>query len=130
MSIDRQTEILEDVLRKERIKITTNDHFLAKSVEFSTEQTATEFIEAPGEGYRIVVKYIALRTDSLSGTMHYNGTYNSAAKTFGIVYVSAFEAFSTGNLSLPLDENTAITVTTATGTSNVFAAMQYIIETV
>ena len=130
VSTRRTTEINEDILRKNRFKMVTGDNYLSNSVIYTANQTATEFIATPGEGYRIVIKYLALRTGTNTGIMKFTGTLNEAALVMGMVYVSSKASFGTGVISIALDENTNITITTTTGNNDIFAAIEYIIEAV
>jgi len=130
VSQPRTTEILENVLRQRRIKTSPRDNYLAFSAEYATAQTATEVIAAPGSGKRIVMKYLSIRTVSASGKAYLEGTYNSSTLVMGMIYPAQTKVFGAADISILLDENTNVTITTTTGTSDLFTAMQWTIEDV
>lgn len=130
MSVKRQTELMENMLTNNRVKITQRDSYLFKSAEFETAQTATEMIAAPGAGKRIVIKAVSVATDGSTGEVLSNGTAGSASIIICKLYVTKANSLSQGSINVPLDENTAVTLTTTTGTDKVFVKCNYIVEDV
>lgn len=130
MSQPRTTELLERASRQDRLKVSPRDNYLAFSAEYVTAQTATEVIAAPGAGKRIVMKYISLRTVANSGKAYLEGTLNSSTLLMGMIYPAQTQTFGAMDISILLDENTNVVLTTTTGTSALFVAVQWAIEDV
>lgn len=123
-------ELFKRIFRKNRIKVIGNDDFLANSEEFVSEQTGTIFLPTPGAGKRHIVKYVSVRSDGDAGEIYLEGTLNGSPLIIGKNYVSKFRAFTANEIAIALDENTPITLTSTTGTSKIFIALQYVIEDV
>ena len=137
MSIPRLTEILEHVCLcfstntdNHRIKIRQRDDYIFKSAEYTANQTATSFVAAPGVGYRIAVKALAMTGDGTTGEAYLNGTKDGATIIIGKIYMTKYNTIVTGNISVPLDENTAITLTSTTGTDKLFVQLNYVVDEV
>lgn len=115
---------------KNRLRVRTNDDHLFFSNEYATAQTGTAIIAAPGAGKRLAIKGIQMHTESNTGEIVINGTIGASTKIVDKLYASRFSADTTGLENIALDENTALTLTTTTGTNKAFIAVNYIIESV
>ena len=135
MSIERQTELLEQLTcgcssDNTRLRVRSRDDYEFVSAEYSANQTATAFIAAPGEGYRIVVKGGSIASSTNTGTVTINGTYDESTVILAKLYASQFVRLADADIHIALDENTAVTVTSTTGENNIFIKANYVIEEV
>ena len=135
MSVIRQMEIIEKLIDGSdsdniRLKIRQRDDYLFKSAEYSANQTATEFIAAPGEGYKLVIKGGAIASSTNTGIVTINGTVDEATIIIAKLYASQFMRLADADISVELDENTAVTITSTTGANDIFVKANYVIREV
>jgi predicted DsbA family dithiol-disulfide isomerase len=91
---------------------------------YSSNQTATKIIDAPGENKRIVITYLAFRSAANTGTAY----INDGVRNIGTTYFEAQKDLSASNVLVDCAENAAITVTTTTGSVGMTVAILYHIE--
>jgi len=135
MSVPRLTQLLDNIIinyygTNSRIKIRQRDDYIYKSAEYAASQTALSLVAAPGEGKRIVVKTVAFTGDGATGEAYLNGTVDGETIIIGKIYMTKYNAIVTGDVSVPLDRNTAITLTSTTGTDKLFVQINYVVELV
>lgn len=103
-----------------------NHNMLAVGGEYSSSQTATEIIAAPGEGKQIVITTVAIRSIANSGKAYLsNGILNAFHTYFESQYAS-----SSNNLDVAVGENLAITLTSTQGSNDMYVGVAYYIEAV
>ena len=135
MSVSRISEIFENIIERfdetnVRLKIRQRDDYIFKSAEYAASQTAASFVAAPGEGFRYVVKSLAFAGNGTTGEAYLNGTIGGSTIIIGKIYMTKYNTFVTGNISAKLDENTAITITSTTGTDKLFIQLNYVTDAV
>ncbi len=96
------------------------------SGEYTANQTALSVIAAPGAGKQIVLNYVAQRSSANSGVSY----LNSGAMKFGNMYFSAQNSLGAVSVEVECGDNTAVTLTTTTGSSPFYIALMYHIEEV
>ena len=121
-------DALQDFGGGQRLKIRQRDDYLFKSIEYTANQTATEFLTAPDVGNKIIVKGAAIQADANSGIVVVNGTVGGETIIIAKLYASRYTQLCQTGISVPLDENTNITVTSTTGDNNVLVKMNYVID--
>ncbi len=94
-------------------------HFTKK---YSTAQTATSVIAAPGAGKAIRVRAFLFVVDGSTGTIELNG---EAGNTIGWQPANQFNALGLSSITNQVAENTAVSLTTTTGTDTVFIGVNY-----
>jgi len=135
MSVPRLTQLFEaakccDKDNEIRFKTRQRDDYLFKSAEYSANQTAVSMIAAPGAGYRIVVKGVWMTTASNAGAVTLNGTADAATIIISKAYSTLIPSFSEAGVSVPLDENTAVTMTSTTGAVGLTVSINYVVDKV
>ena len=135
MSVPKITDFLEKICKcnntdNYRIKIRQRDDYLYASAEYSANQTGTSFIAAPGAGYRIVIKGIWYDAAGTTGEIIFTGTVAGASKVIDKAYVTKYNNKSNSGIRIPMDENTAITITSTTGTDKIFVKINYVVDMV
>lgn len=93
------------------------------TASYSSSQTATQIIAAPGAGKKIVLEYLAMRSTANTGT-----AYITSGQNIGTTYFEAQNSFSSTDMDVDCPANTAVTLTTTTTTSPLTVAVQYHIE--
>lgn len=94
------------------------------AAEFTTNQTNTVIIAAPGAGKRIVVAYASIRTESSSGEAWFSDGTNRAI----ITYFSVQTSFRSAAIHIEMPVNTAVLFTSTQGAKKINASLQYYIE--
>lgn len=111
-----------------RVKVSTSDDQLIAQAEYSTSQTDTTIIEAPGEGKRIVIHYGSIRTSANSGDAYLEPS-DASFKMFQL-YISVQGDFTAGNLYIACPENTSVDFTSTQGTNPIYVFLNYTIESI
>ena len=98
------------------------------SGEYSTNQTGTIILPAPGVGKRIIIEYGSIRSESVSGNAYF---YDSVTNLQSFkIYLSVQSSFVTANLFLPLAENASFKLTTTQGAKALYYCLGYHIEVI
>ncbi len=94
------------------------------TASYSADQAATSLIAAPGAGKKIVITYLAFRTIANTGSAY----LSSGAMNIGTTYFEAQNSFGVNDIEVACPTNTAVTITTSTGSDDFTVAVLYHIE--